>query len=60
MLDEKITDAEVEHAVFQTKDNKSPGLDGIPFEFYKVFWSKLKGPYLDAINECFEQGSLST
>ena len=32
-----ITDDELTEALKLTKNNKSPGIDGIPYEFYKIF-----------------------
>lgn len=32
-------------AVPETKNNKSPGMDGLPKEFYKMFWKNLKTPF---------------
>ena len=42
---------------FQT--NKTPGNDGIPIEFYKVFWPLISDPFLKCVNESFEQGEMS-
>jgi exonuclease III len=36
-MDEPITAAEIRLAIKAAKNNKSPGLDGIPYEFYKKF-----------------------
>ncbi|WVZ93196.1 hypothetical protein U9M48_039196 [Paspalum notatum var. saurae] len=33
-----FTEKEVKEAVFQMEQNKSPGPDGFPVEFYQVFW----------------------
>lgn len=29
------------------KENKSPGQDGLPVEFYKYFWEEIKHTYYD-------------
>ena len=42
---------------FQT--NKTPGNDGIPIEFYKVFWPLISDPFLKCVNESFEKGEMS-
>jgi hypothetical protein len=42
MLELFPTLEECTDALFAMKNNKSPGLDGLPCEFYKTFWSKLK------------------
>ena len=41
----KITELECIQAIKDMKNNKSPGSDGIPVEFYKIFW-KIIGKYL--------------
>ena len=41
-----------------TKNNKTPGLDGFSFEFWKVFWKDLKYCITNAINDSFDKGSL--
>jgi len=41
------------------QNNKTPGNDGIPIEFYKKFWSLLCEPFIQCANECFEKGEMS-
>ena len=41
------------------KNNKTPGIDGFPAEFLKVFWGSLKFFVLRALNRCYEKGLLS-
>ena len=36
------------------KENKSPGLDGLPIEFYRKFWSLIKNLYFAMILESWE------
>ena len=38
MLDAAITEKELQEAVSQLQDEKSPGIDGITAKFYKQFW----------------------
>lgn len=38
MLLAPITDQETRDAVFDMKNDKSPGIDGVPSEFFKVHW----------------------
>ena len=41
------------------ESGKLPGTDGIPAEFYKVFWDDLSPFFLTAINSSFSQEHLS-
>ena len=45
---------EMDAVVGKLKNNKSPGWDGLPAEFYKFFWDDLKPilfhSYLESIN----------
>ena len=36
------------------QNNKVPGNDGIPVEFYKNSWTLLSEPFVKCANECFE------
>lgn len=55
-----ITEQEVIRAIKKQKPRKSPGIDGIPSEFYKKY-SELLAPVLTNIyNTCFETGFLSS
>ena len=50
-----ITIIELGDALKNMNNNKSPGSDGFPADFYKVFWSKLKYFIFRAINESYEK-----
>ena len=50
---------ECKEAVLNMKSNKSPGLDGIPPEFYKCFWSSLDRYFYDALKEIFINKEMS-
>ena len=39
--------------------DKRPGTDGLPFEFYQMFWSKVSKPLLEVLNYGVEIGQLS-
>ena len=41
------------------QNNKTPGNDGIPIEFYKRCWPLIEEPFISCINECFEKGELA-
>ena len=50
----KKTETEILEALKNTKNNKSPGNDGVPAEFYKVFWIDLKEYFMETINYVYE------
>ena len=59
-IEQPITLAELSLALKNMKNNKSPGLDGFPADFYKFFWIKLKYFVYRSINLCLNMGELST
>ena len=58
-LDSEITLNEVKCAVFSMKDNKAPGCDGLPIEFYKLHWEVLKDWLLDLFKYCYDMHILN-
>ena len=54
-----LTESEVLGALKSMKNNSSPGLDGLPTEFYKIFWSKLKPFLMECFHFCYEIGLLA-
>ena len=50
MLTENITIEELEKVISSTANKKSPGIDGIPFEFYKTFWDTIKYEFYQIIH----------
>ena len=44
---------ELASSLYKMKNNKTPGNDGFPCEFYKMFWTKLKFFILRSVNETF-------
>ena len=58
-LEGEISMEELIKALNETKNNKSPGSDGYPIEFYKFFWDKLGWFLLRAINENFRNKAFS-
>jgi hypothetical protein len=59
MLDNEITMQEVAKAVQALPNGKSPGLDGIPVEIYKLFWTKIKDIVCDSLRYGLTEGKLS-
>ena len=52
-LDAPITLAELETAVNSLNKEKSPGINGLPAEFYQCFWPIIKDRYLQFVNHAF-------
>ena len=40
-------------------NQQNSGNDGIPIEFYKLFWPLISDPFLKCVNESFEKGEMS-
>ena len=38
---------------------KTPGTDGLPADFYKIFWKDLSPLLISALNYSYDEGSLS-
>lgn len=55
----EITPEECALILDSFQNNKTPGNDGIPIEFYKKFWPLLCEPFILCANECFEKGEMS-
>ena len=58
-IEGKITHSECEKALKLLKLNKSPGLDGIPSEFYVKFWNIIGSTVIASYNESYDEGQLS-
>ena len=57
--DEFPTLEECRDAVFNMKPNKSPGLDGLPSEFYKCMWDSIKTLFYNALKEIYDRNEMS-
>ena len=58
LIEGPLTLEELGVALKDMKHNKTPGIDGLPAEFYKMFWSQLKHFVTRAINTSFKKGTL--
>ena len=58
--DTTITCEEVQEAIKSMMNNKTPGEDGLPIDFYKVFWTKLKTIFMEMMDECYTTNHLGT
>ena len=54
-----LTKGECLIALKNMECNKTPGSDGLPAEFYKVFWNDIADFYLKSINQAYHAGQLS-
>ena len=59
LLDTAINENECWETLKTFKNNKTPGNDGIPAEFYKKFWTLFSTYMIDSFNETFIKGELS-
>jgi len=48
----RVKSEEISEVLNSSKDNKVPGIDGLPSEFYKTFWHLLG----DSLVESFIEG----
>ena len=59
LCDQEINENECKKALLELKNNKTPGCDGLPVEFYKFFWNKVKCLILDSFHWSFKNKQLS-
>lgn len=59
ICDDDITENECLNVLKHMKDNKAPGIDGIPVEFYKTFWPVISKFLLEVYHEAFQHQELS-
>ena len=55
----KISSEECFRILDNFQNNKTPGNDGIPIEFYRKFWSLISESFVRCANECFKKGEMS-
>ena len=58
LLNLQITKADLKEAIQGLKKGKCPGDDGLPVEFYLVFWEELKDCLYEAIMQAYDQREL--
>ena len=59
LCDLPLTITEIEKAIKCMANNKTPGPDGIPVEFYKIFWSEVSSLVHESFQKAYELGQLS-
>jgi len=57
--DGALTAGELKATLATMRRGRSPGMDGLPYEFYQTFWDDLAEPFLAAVNETFLAGQAS-
>ena len=57
-LQKQIEIKEVRSAITQMARGKTPGADGLPIEWYIVFWEQIKDLYMEMIATAYEEGRL--
>ena len=60
VCDGLLTKTECEEALKCMNADKTPGIDGLPVEFYKAFWDDISTHLLSVLNFAFESGCLQT
>ena len=55
-----ITKERIEKTIKKLGKNKTPGSDGLTYEFYQKFWPELQDIFMFQLNEGIERGELST
>ena len=58
ICDKPITEAETRLAISRSSNNKSPGPDCLPTEFYKAFADMISGELTEVFNEAIDMGML--
>ena len=53
-----LTDQEIRETMFDIANDKSPGLDGVPSEFYKLHWEIIGPSVREAIKRFFTSGHI--
>ncbi len=57
--DQPITEIEILTSLKQLHNGKTPGTDGLPQDFYKLFWLDIKALLIDSIVYAIATGELS-
>ena len=52
-----FTEEEIKKSIFQMENNKAPGPDGFPAEFYENFWEIIKDNLVERFN-AFHAGQI--
>ena len=58
-MEKPLTDGEILKIIKSLPKNKTPGEDGLPSEFYQVFWIDIKQYLIDSYKYSYDTGELS-
>ena len=58
-LEVPLGEHEIYTAIHSSENNKSPGTDGLPVDFYKTMWPKVKPFMIKSFQQALATGSLS-
>ena len=59
LLDRVFTKEELFRALMKLKLGKSPGIDGLPVEFYILFWPTIQDDFLEVVSTSYNNALLS-
>ena len=59
LLEKPLSKQEIVDVIKSMKTNKAPGFDGLPIEFYVVFWPDICDMLLDSFNFSLRSGMMS-
>ena len=57
--DDAISSVQLENAMKELPLHKSPGLDGLPVEFYRSVWETMKHDFYDLVTEISKDKELT-
>ena len=55
----KISEGECVEVIKAFRNGKSPGTDGLPIEFYKIFWNDITNLVLNSFSYSYKQKNMS-
>ena len=55
---QQLSVVNLQEAIRKMENNKTPGEDGIPVDFYKVFWNQIKQAFFDMALQSYEENQL--
>ena len=58
LLTQQVTEEEIKNALFNIGEDKSPGLDGYSFFFFKKAWDIVGRDFVAAVLEFFSSGQI--